>query len=149
MVGDFFITTALFFSLISPIFAYRTGHKWLGRVNMLTLLAFVVGFLSVHGFVLYDTWLVTAMFALFFLNLLFAIINSSMFIHDRHPRASLAKVAGTVGLIFLGSLLTAYYFDLHGEWWRVIIGATIPTVTLFVTGVLLLRLKQLDKQPEV
>ncbi|KDN58088.1 MULTISPECIES: hypothetical protein [Exiguobacterium] len=147
-MGDFFITTAFFFSLISPIFAYRTGQKWLGRVNMLTLLVFVVSFLSVHGFVMYNTWLVAAMFGLFFLNLLFAIINSSMFIHDRHPRASVVKVVGTVSVIFLGCLLTAYYFDLHGEWWETIIGATVPTVTLFVTGVLLLHLKQLDQQPE-
>ncbi|MCC5892879.1 hypothetical protein [Exiguobacterium sp.] len=133
--------------MISPVFAYRTGQKWLGRVNALTLILFVVSFLSMHGGGIYDTRLTTAMFALFFLNLLFAIINSSMFIHDRHPRASLVKVVGTVGLLFLGSLSTAYYFDLHGEWWRVVIGATIPTVTLFVTGVLLLRMKQIDEQP--
>lgn len=135
--------------MISPIFAYRTGQQWLGRVNMLTLLAFVVGFVSVHGFVLYDTWVVTAMSALFFINLLFAIITSSMFIHDRHPRASRLKIIGVVSEIFLASLLAHYTLALYDVWWKMMVGSTITTVTLYVTSVLLLRLNQLDRQPEI
>ncbi|MCT4784228.1 hypothetical protein NQG63_13265 [Exiguobacterium himgiriensis] len=148
-MGDFFLTTAFFFSLISPIFAYRTGQKWLGRLNLVTLIVFILSFVTVHGFVQFHTWLLTAMYALFYINLVFAIITSSMFLHDRHPRASLVKIIGLVSGIFLASLLALYTLALYDVWWKMVIGATITTVTLYVTGVLLLRLKQLDRQPEI
>ncbi|TCI47195.1 hypothetical protein EVJ27_03460 [Exiguobacterium sp. SH3S2] len=149
-MGNFFVNLALFYMMVSPAFAYRVGRKRVARMNIITLLLYIVSW----GYVLEagtpSEHPVSILWGvLLFLNLLLAVITSAMFLYERRPNRSLLYIGVTAIIFFLGSLLVTYSLDSRDILWEMLLQASMTTVVLFVTSVIWIRLRQVDRQPEM
>ena len=86
---------------------------------------------------------------LLFLNLLLAVMTSAMFLYDRRPTRSLLPIGARAIIFFLGSLLVTYNLDSHEVLGEKLLQASMMTVVLFVTSVIWIRLRQINRQPDM
>lgn len=149
-VNDFFASAALIFCILSPVFAYRTGLGRIGRVNLVTVLLFLLfwGYVLTTG-ASYNSPASIAFYALFYINLCFAAINSALFIKARHPRASVLKLLGVGILLIIACVLLVEYLHPTNVISDTLLQAAMTAVPIFVTGIIFIRLKKIDRQLEV
>lgn len=149
-MGDFFVNVALVYMLISPVFAYRVGRKRIAWMNVATILFYVVSWGYVLGTGTPAEHPVSILWGvLLFLNLLLAIVTSAMFLYKRWPNHSLLHVGVVAISFFLGSLVVTYSLDSRDVLWEMVLQASMMTVVLFVTCVIWIRLRQIDRQPDL
>jgi len=149
-VGNFFVNLALFYMMVSPAFAYRIGRKRVARMNMISLLLYIVSWGYVLGAGTSSEHPVSILWGiLLFLNLLLAVMTSAMFLYDRRPTRSLLPIGARAIIFFLGSLLVTYNLDSHEVLGEKLLQASMMTVVLFVTSVIWIRLRQINRQPDM
>jgi len=149
-VGNFFVNLALLYMLVSPAFAYRIARKRVARLNMITLLLYIVSWGYVLGAGTPSDHPVSILWGvLLFLNLLLTMMTSAMFLYERWPNHSLVRIAAVAFSFFLGSLVVTYSLDSRDVLPEMILQASMMTVVLFVTSVIWIRLRQIDRQPDM
>ncbi|WP_214793023.1 MULTISPECIES: hypothetical protein [unclassified Exiguobacterium] len=72
-----------------------------------------------------------------------------MFLYERWPNRSLLRIGAVATSFFLGSLLVTYSLDSRDVLWEMMLQASMTTVVLFVTSVIWIRLRQIDRQPDM
>ncbi len=136
--------------LVSPVFAYRVGRKRVARLNMITLLFYIVswGFVLVTG-TPSDHPVSILWGILLFLNLFLTVMTTTMFLYERLPNRSLLHIGAMAIIFFLGSLLVTFSLDSREVLGENVLQGSMMTVVLFVTSVIWIRLRQIDRQPDM
>ena len=136
--------------LVSPAFAYRIGRKRVARLNIITLLLYIVSWGYALGAGTPSDHLVSILWGiLLFLNLLLTVMISTMFLYERWPNRSLLHIGAVAATFFLGSLVVTYRLDSNDVLWEMMLQASMMTVVLFVTSVIWIRLRQIDRHPDM
>lgn len=149
-MGNFFVNLALFYMLVSPAFAYRIGRKRVARLNMITLGLYIVSWGYVLGAGTPSDHPVSILWGvLLFLNLLLTVMTSAMFLYERWPNHSLVRIAAVATSFFLGSLVVTYSLDSRDVLSEMMLQASMMTVVVFVTSVIWIRLRQINRQPDM
>lgn len=86
---------------------------------------------------------------LLFLNLLLTVMTSAMFLYERWPNHSLVRIAAMAASFFLGSLVVTYSLDSRDVLSEMVLRASMMTVVVFVTSVIWIRLRQINRQPDM
>ncbi|UTT42643.1 hypothetical protein [Exiguobacterium aurantiacum] len=76
-------------------------------------------------------------------------MNSAMFLYERWPNRSLLRIGAVAIIFFLGSLLVTYSLDSRKVLGENLLQASMVTVVLFVTSVIWIRLRQINRQPDM
>lgn len=150
LVNGFFASAALVFCILSPVFAYRAGLERIGRLNLVTVLLFLLfwGYVLLTG-ASYNSLASIAFYALFYINLCFAAINSALLMKTRRPRASLLKLLA-VGTLLIGvCVFFVEYLHPTNVISDTLLQATMTAVPIFVTSIIWARLRQIDREPEL
>lgn len=149
-MNDFFANLSLVFCLLSPMFAYRADFKRLGHVNLVTVLLFLLfwGYVLTTG-AMYNSPASIIFYALLVINLFFAMINSALFMRVRHPRPSLFKLLGMGALLIVACVFFIEYLHPTNVNFDTLMQALMTAVPIFVTGIIFIRLKQIDREPEL
>ncbi|WP_404353673.1 hypothetical protein [Exiguobacterium aurantiacum] len=140
---------AIVISVFSPIFAYRVGLTTIGRINLFTVLLFIGSWLFILTMgLLYNHPVSMLFYVSIMANCCFAIGNSVWFMHKRNPKASVKKLL--VVLSFLTALCFVFIELMYPT--NVLIDTLLQTVMLtvplFVCGVIWVRFRQIDREPE-
>ncbi|RHB50153.1 hypothetical protein DW881_07010 [Exiguobacterium sp. AM39-5BH] len=148
-MGNFLVNLSLFYMIVSPVFAYRIGRKRFARLNMITILLYIVSWGYVLGTGTPSDHPVSILWGiLLFLNLLLTLMTSAMFLYERWPNHTLMRIVALATSFLLGSLVVAYRLDSRDVLWEMMLQASMMTVVLFVTSVIWIRLRQIDRQPD-
>lgn len=146
---DFFSMVAIVISVFSPIFAYRIGQRTVSRINLGTVLLFIVSWFCILTLGLPYNHPISILFYIsIVVNCCFAIGNSVWFMHKRNPKFSLRK------LLVLPLVLTALCFVFIEQMYptNVLQDSLLHTLMLvtaiFVSGIIWTRLRQIDRKPE-
>lgn len=117
---------------------------------MITLLLYIVswGFVLVMG-TPSDHPVSILWGILLFLNLFLTVITTTMFLYERWPNRSLLHIGAMAIIFFLGSLLVTFSLDSREVLGENVLQASMMTVVLFVTSVIWIRLRQIDRQPDM
>lgn len=146
---DFFSMVAIIISVLSPIFAYRVGLTTIGRINLFTVLLFIVSWLCILTMGLLDNHPVSMLFYVsIMVNCCFAVGNSIWFMYERNPKAGVKKL---LVVLFVLTVLCFVFIE-KADPTTVLQDTLMYTVMLvtaiFVSGIVWTRLRQIDREPE-
>ncbi len=117
---------------------------------MMTLLLYIVSWGYVLGVGTPSDHPVSILWdVLLFLNLLLTVMTSAMFLFERRSNHSLMRIAAVAASFFLGSLVVTYSIDSRDVLSEMMLQASMMTVVLFVTSVIWIRLRQINRQPDM
>lgn len=146
---DFSSMIAIVISVFSPIFAYRVGLIIIGRINLFTVLLFVVSWVYILTMgLLYNHPVSILFYVSILVNCCFAIGNSLWFMHKRNPEFGLKKL-----LVLPLVLAVPCYMFMEKMYPTNLLPDTLMhtvmlVTSIFVPGIIWTRLRQIDREPE-
>lgn len=146
---DFFAQLAFVIATLSPIFAYRAGFKKIGRVNLMTVIAFLVVWVCVISTgPAYNSPISLLFYTLIYVNLFFVLGNSILFLRHRDPRIDMKQLIALTGVLTLLCFVfieSVYPTNVVSD---TLLQTLLLAVPIFTCGVILTRLRQIDREPE-
>lgn len=146
---DFFAQMTFVIGILSPIFAYRAGRKNVGRINLITVFAFlIIWFYVISTGPAYSHPISIFFYVLIVVNCGFAIGNSMLFLRKRNPLLSLKKLLATVLCLVVLCFVFIELMYPTNVLIDTLLQTVMLTVSLFVCGVIWVRFRQIDREPE-
>lgn len=146
---DFFAQMTFVIGILSPIFAYRAGRKNVGRINLITVFAFlIIWFYVISTGPAYSHPISIFFYVLIVVNCGFAIGNSMLFLRKRNPLLSLKKLLATVLCLVVLCFVFIELMYPTNVLIDTLLQTVMLTVPLFVCGVIWVRFRQIDREPE-
>lgn len=146
---DFFAQMTFVIGILSPIFAYRAGRKNVGRINLITVFAFlIIWFYVISTGPAYSHPISIFFYVLIVVSCGFAIGNSMLFLRKRNPLLSLKKLLATVLCLVVLCFVFIELMYPTNVLIDTLLQTVMLTVSLFVCGVIWVRFRQIDREPE-
>lgn len=146
---DFFAQMTFVIGILSPIFAYRAGRKNVGRINLITVFAFlIIWFYVISTGPAYSHPISIFFYVLIVVNCGFVIGNSMLFLRKRNPLLSLKKLLATVLCLVVLCFVFIELMYPTNVLIDTLLQTVMLTVPLFVCGVIWVRFRQIDREPE-